>query len=169
MDISGIAIIDLQQVTEKIDLEYYVVIDQLNRNFKALLGGAPATGIYLDLCRQLCALVSSIMEERRAILVPYLMELQHKEADGHNCSTCSGGCKVQHGIYVASLSGSHAKLRAMIDDVQRCRTSVGEGDAGYRISIYELTVTNALLDLFELEEQQLIPEIVKAQKAIHAY
>jgi hypothetical protein len=161
---------DLQSLTVKIDSEYYEVIEQLNaRIVKALTGADIVAGTYFDLCNELSLAIGSVVDERRSVLVPYLIQLQEKKADGHNCSTCSGGCKVQHGVYIATLINSHTQIRNMMDRISRLRdlhSAPGQSDT---VILYESVLMNMILDLFDMEEKELIPEIIKAQKAINAH
>lgn len=161
---------DLQNMAARIDSEYYELIEQINsRIANALSDAENLTGVYFDLCRDLSAAVKSSMEDRRLVLVPYLAQLQEKEAGGHNCSTCSGVCKVQHSVHIANVTGSHVHIRDILDRIAGLQDFNEPTEKGDTVILYESVITNMILDLFELEEKQLIPEIVKAQKAINAH
>jgi hypothetical protein len=161
---------DLQSLTAKIDSEYYEVIEQLNARIgKALTAAGSAVGTYFDLCNELSLAIGSVVDERRSVLVPYLVQLQEKKADGHNCSTCSGVCKVQHSVYIATLINSHAQIRNIIDGISSQRDIHDVPGQSDTVTLFEFVITNMILDLFDVEEKELIPEIIKAQKAINAH
>lgn len=170
MNTTGTVDAQLKYIITKIDIEYYTVIKDLNYRIAAALAAAgDVPGEYYELCRELSEVVKTLVAMRQSSLLPYLDELQRKKADGHNCIACSGGCKVQHNMYLVDIAGSHTQLKQMIGHIDRARILADPYEAQGMVHLYETALVNTLLDLFEVEAKQLVPQIVQTQKAINAH
>jgi hypothetical protein len=165
-------IADLRSLAVKLEHQYYEVIESINKRLSGFLSNADATeGAYFDVCRDLVAKMDFLVNSRKASLLPYLEQLHGKERDGHNCSTCSGGCKVQHGVYIGNISSSHTQVKDVLKELREVKKAGVSNGGKYadKVMLYEASLINMIRDLIEEEQKELIPAITQAQKNINAH
>jgi hypothetical protein len=75
---------------------------------------------YVALCNKLIAEVQHYIGIKKTHLVPYINSLFEKEADGHDCKSCTGtgSCSMEHDIQLAELTQSHVHLNNIIGRLQ---------------------------------------------------
>src|SRR4051812_22091438 len=103
----------LSEVAGQLHVNYYSILRELVRNADEMLRAIEKIDIdqitrgYTGVCEQLLRNISSFLKERSESLTPYLADLQHKNAEGHDCGSCSGLCEMGHTSHVAMLKTSH--------------------------------------------------------------
>eukprot|EP01012_Entosiphon_sulcatum_P032011 TRINITY_DN40748_c0_g1_i1.p1 TRINITY_DN40748_c0_g1~~TRINITY_DN40748_c0_g1_i1.p1 ORF type:complete len:179 (+),score=21.79 TRINITY_DN40748_c0_g1_i1:73-537(+) len=112
------------------------------------------------------------IETRQTVFLPYIDELFNKSATGHNCSTCSGRCEVQHGIKLLELNTTLEQLRSIAADLKTTLPSLANTAYKGELKILHNEVEllhNVINELLYLESEVLIPKIKEAQNSINAY
>lgn len=171
--------LDLGTLTEKLDKEYYQVLAALSRNaakYVAALHQEDTESMleaYKALCNELLAQMDHQLNIRRNVVLPYIKELEEKSASQHDCSTCSGKCHVGHAVHLAELKESHQSIKDKLYHMHKAALPLYANvdlPADYRKLRNELAMMETTLsELFYLEEANLIPGIVAAQKTINAF
>jgi hypothetical protein len=170
---------DLNSLIGTLSKDYYSIIDAMCKtaiNLVDELGQDEAntsTVLYLSLCTKLLDQVSDLINLRTGILLPYVQELYTKQEEGHDCSTCAGGCSFNHTSQLIGLKESHHKIKEILYRLPMVALplySDTDYPVGYKTLRNEMMLMDtALTELFYLEESSLIPKIMEAQKHIHAY
>ncbi len=129
--------------------------------------------LYNSLCQRLVSEIREQMQYRQTILMPYLSELEQKQQSGHNCLTCSGGCRINHTGQLQQLKSAHQHIKEILYRIQQVATPMQQ-DLKYanpicRILVNEIAqLDTTLTELFYLEEAILIPKIMELQSRINA-
>jgi len=168
----------LKQLSERLDKSFY---DKINTLCGIALKYADklkdlevqkSTSQYVTLCSRLINEVQKFIAIKKDHFLPYVQSLSEKEDGGHNCASCSGGCTVQHDLQLQELKQSLLQLKDVIYRVQMVALPL-YSDSIYP-DVYRLLrnhmalIENTLTELFSVEQTQLIPKIVDAQKNINA-
>jgi len=131
-----------------------------------------ATSQYTTLCNALIQEIKQCLAVRKEIYIPYIQTLVHKIADQHDCSSCSGSCKVNHDMQLLELKASHSNIKGILYRLQMVSLPLYSETIypdAYRILRNQMAlIENNLTELFFLEEHYLIPKVVEAQKVINA-
>ena len=168
----------LKPFTEKLCNEYYNSIEILSNNAKrqaervTTLESETTASEYAQLC---CAIIDDLkkhLNERKEKFIPYIHQLTEKAAANHDCTACTGSCKLRHDLQVMELKESNEAAKKVLHRLQLAtlplysQTRVPDE---YRIlrnrmAIIEMNMT----ELFFLERSYLIPKVIDAQKTINA-
>jgi hypothetical protein len=170
--------LELKPFVEKLDNEFYHTIEKLCAVAKkqairlSELEVRQATSQYISLCTKLIEEIESYINYRKQELIPYVQELSGKEENGHDCTSCTGNCKMPHSFALSQLKESHTHIK---DTLQRLQMAVLPlysetiyPDAYRVLRNHMALIENNLTELFFFEESFLIPKITEAQKNIHA-
>lgn len=169
---------NLNQLVDRISTDNYDEIINLchsaARQIEKLenAGLQHATTQYTTTCGELIKEVIMYITERKERVIPYLKELSHKAETNHDCSTCSGGCKVNHDLHLIELRASHSAMRSILNRLQVVGLPLYSDTVfpdAYRVLRNQMVlIENGLTELFFLEENYLLPKVVDAQKRINA-
>ena len=170
--------IGLTDFMEKLSEECYSALEKLceSANTQAVkldgLESQQATSQYTTLCSKLIAEIRQCLKTRQDIYIPYVHELAEKAEKEHNCSNCSGTCKVNHDMQLLELKASHNNIKSILYRLQMVSLPLYSETIypdAYRILRNQMAlIENNLTELFFLEEHYLIPKVVEAQKIINA-
>lgn len=168
----------LQPFAEQLQSEYYDVIGTLcekaarqSEKIKAI-ENSETQRQYVTQCEAIIIEIQKHIGDRKATYIPYVNSLSEKVKDNHNCSTCSGGCKVNHDVHVLELNMTNDELKKALARLHMITLPLYSETLfpeEYRVlrsnmALLELNTT----ELFLLENNYLIPKIVEAQKRINA-
>ena len=123
-------------------------------------------------CLMLAGELAAFIAERKQLYMPYFIELSEKNATGHDCSTCSGRCDMQHTAKMIELEISLEKLRNTIDYVDgEIANLLNAQAAGDMIRLQSLMrqMTGLAKELIGLETKSLVPKLKEAQMKINAH
>jgi hypothetical protein len=166
----------LADLIDKVNEIYYEPIEMLARHINQycehlrsnylLEGHLP----YISLCDELVIVAKKLVNHRRGVFIPYLNELAEKDIAGHDCSTCSGRCNVQHGSKLVDFTISIQEVREAIDHLPIDDMNI---DSGHNTALkslhYKATLLESLIkDVLLVEGDMLHSRIKDAQKSIHA-
>jgi len=168
---------NLTQLVDRISADNYDEIVDLCRSAEKQIeklenaGMQHATTQYTTTCGMLIKEVIMYIIERKETVIPYLKELSHKAENNHDCSTCSGGCKVNHDLRLIELRASHSAMRSILNRLQVVALPLYSDTVfpdAYRVLRNQMVlIENGLTELFFLEENYLLPKVVDAQKRIN--
>lgn len=169
--------LSLQELTNKLMAEYYESIERLCTDvydqvekIKAL-DPARMNYAYLKQCYTVIDGIKALLNERRERIIPYLTSLTEKVTLGHDCSSCSGGCKVSHDMHLLDLLEASKKLKSIQADLQLLSLPLYADTLfpdQYRVLRNLLALVGSdCIELFFMEENYLIPKVIEAQKAIN--
>ena len=131
-----------------------------------------STSQYTTLCNALIREITQCLAIRKEIYVPYIESLIHKVVDNHDCSTCTGSCKVNHDMQLLEIKASHNTIKGILYRLQMVSLPLYSETIypdAYRILRNQMAlIENNLTELFFLEEHYLIPKVIDAQKTINA-
>ena len=132
----------------------------------------PATSQYTTLCDKLTTEIIDCLKARADVYLPYINSLAEKVISDHNCSECTGSCKVNHDMQLMEMKASHANLRTIINKLNMVSLPLYSDTIypdTYRVLRNQMAlIENMLTELLFLEEHYLIPKITDAQKTINA-
>ncbi|GAA4466397.1 hypothetical protein GCM10023093_20480 [Nemorincola caseinilytica] len=167
----------LSDLTEKLRIEYYESIERLCTDAREqvekirTLDPTRIDPVYLRQCHSVMDSVAASLAERRDRFVPYLQRLWEKVATEHNCTNCSGSCKLDHDIQLFDLSAATKKLKSIQGELQLLSLPLYSETLfpdQYRVLRNLLALIESdIVELFFLEENYLIPKVIAAQKAIN--
>lgn len=170
---------DLKSLVNKLNVDYYSVLAGMCNTATTLVEGLEqqepnqSTVLYMSLSKKLLEQVKDLITLRTEMLLPYAVELHAKEVEGHDCSTCEGGCSFKHSTQLIGLKESHQKIKEILYRLQMVALPLYtemEYPTEYKVLRNEMMlIDTALTELFYIEEASLIPKIMEAQKNIHAY
>ncbi len=131
-----------------------------------------STSQYITLCNNLIADVRACIIDRREKYMPYINSLSEKVATNHDCTGCTGSCKLNHDIQLLEMKSTHSNIKSVLYRLQMASlplyTETIYPDA-YRVLRNQMAlIENSLTELFFLEEKYLIPKVAEAQKIINA-
>ena len=159
-----------------LDTDYYTLLEELCKKATSLSLKHPtdyeSTEIYTNLCMGIIQQIKQIVEERKAVIVPYMNELSEKSSSGHDCQNCSGGCKVNHSFHLKQLEDSHYNIREMLHRLQKLALplySEEQYSNAYKLLRNEmLLIDTTISEMFFIEESLLIPKMFDAKNIINA-
>jgi len=168
----------LKPFTEKLQLDYY---DSIENFCKAAYRQAQKIKSmeksesqlqYVVQCEDVIAEVEKHIKSRKETFIPYIHELSEKVKDAHDCSNCSGGCKVNHDMYVLELNVTNDGIKRALSKLQMITLplySEANFPDQYRLLRSNMALLEtSLTELFFLENNYLVPKIQDAQKSINA-
>jgi hypothetical protein len=170
--------IALQIFIDKISQDYYGSLEILCKNAQQQiyklenLQLKESTSPYTTICSKLIAEVKICMKDWSEKYTPYLQSLSEKVATNHNCTACSGNCKLNHDIQLLELKTAHSGIRSLLNRLQMVSLPLYSETIypdSYRILRNQMAlIENSLTELFLIEEKYLIPKVIQAQKSINA-
>ncbi len=127
---------------------------------------------YVLQCERIVDDIDKHIRERKRTYMPYISTLSEKVKDNHNCTNCSGNCKINHDVHVLELSVTNEELKKVMSRLHMITLPLYSETIfpdEYRLlrsnmALLETSVT----ELFFLENNYLIPKIIEAQKKINA-
>ncbi len=168
----------LSLCAEKLGLECYDPLEKLCESAQKQvhklegLESQLATSQYTTLCDKLITEIIDCLKARRDIYLPYIKSLAEKVVADHNCSECTGSCKVNHDMQLIEMKVSHSSLRNIINKLNMVSLPLYSDTIypdTYRVLRNQMAlIENMLTELLFLEEHYLIPKIIEAQKKINA-
>lgn len=170
--------IALKPFTEKLQQVHYNSIETLCQNSRkqcnkiknAEKSDAPLQ--YVSLCESVISEIEQHITNRKLIYIPYAQQLSEKVTDNHDCSSCSGGCKINHSMHIADLNASNEEMTKVLARLQMATLPLYSETLypdEYRVLRSNMTLLETgLTELFFLESSYLIPKIADAQKNINA-
>ena len=170
--------IDLAPCAERLSKECYDPLEKMcihtQKQVSKLEGleSQLVTSQYTTLCNKLINEILDNLRTRKDTYIPYMKSLAEKVEAEHNCSTCSGGCKVNHDFQVLELQASHQNIKTILNRLNMVSLPLYSDTIypdTYRVLRNQMAlIENMLTELLFLEEHYLIPKIVASQKAINA-
>lgn len=129
--------------------------------------------LYIQPVHKLVNEASQYLRFSRILLLPYLDELVKKQSENHDCRQCAGSCSVRHTVQIQNIQEAHRKMKqARLELNHAVWPSYADAgpDAAY-LPLREivLQLETVIGELNQLEESELIPLILEAQKNIHAH
>lgn len=127
---------------------------------------------YVMQCENIISDIKRHVQSRKDVYIPYVHTLSEKVKDNHNCSSCSGNCKINHEVHVLEMNLTNDDMKKVLSKLQMITLPLYTETIfpdEYRLlrSNMALLETN-LTELFFLENNYLIPKIAEAQKHINA-
>jgi len=169
---------ELKPFAEKLQSEYYDSIEILCANTRKQsdkIRGIDSMGSalqYVTQCEKIVADVEKHVKDKKAIYIPYVHSLVEKVADNHNCSKCTGSCKVNHEMHIWELNATNEEMKKVLNRLQFITLPLYSETLypdEYRLLRSNMTLLEtSLTELFFLENNYLIPKITGAQKSINA-
>ena len=168
----------LKPFVEELQNDYYNAIEnqcaatrrQVNKIKK--LGVSDSSMQYVLLCDEIISETEQHIKNRKGIYIPYVHSLAEKARDNHNCSNCSGNCKINHDVHVIELNATNDEMKKVLSRLQVITLPLYSETIypeEYRLLRSNMTLIETnLSELFFLENHYLIPNIVEAQKSINA-
>ena len=168
----------LKPFAEKLLNEYYSSVEVLCNNAKGQaekvnsLETETTASEYAQLCCNIIDDLGQHVEGRKKRFIPYVHELVERTVDNHDCSSCTGNCKLGHEMQVTELNESNNLAKKILHRLQLASLPLYSQTMfpdEYRIlrnrmALMEMNMT----ELFFLENTYLIPKIIAAQKKINA-
>ena len=168
----------LQPFVEKVLNEHYNSLEALCANVKkqiskvSRLETQQSTSQYTLLCNGIIEETEQYINIRKEKYIPDILQLAEKASASHDCSSCTGNCKLNHDMHLLELKASNDIMKNMLNKLQIASLPL------YAETIYPeeyrllrnqmaLIETN-LVELFFLENNYLVPKIAEAQKSINA-
>jgi len=171
--------ISLEELAEHLNLNYYEPLGAMTAQASVRLMHLQQADLhentrkYTEVCSQVLECAMSYLNEYKQSLLPYVKELYLKERNGHNCGTCSGGCDIRHKAYLFRLHDLHTQLRKLLYDLQTAALPLFSPiayPAAYRDLRDEMLLLDALmLELFHIEEAELMTKIIQSQRKINIH
>lgn len=170
--------IALKPFAEKLQSEYYESIEALCANTKKQcnkmknLEKSSSSLQYVVSCEQIISEIEEHIKNRKTIYIPYIHTLVEKVNDNHNCSTCTGKCKINHDMHIMDLTASNQSMSRVLHKLQMVMLPLYSDTMfpdEYRVLRSNMTLLEtSLTELFFVENNYLIPKIADAQKNINA-
>ena len=169
---------ELKSFAEKLTLEYYDSIEILCGDIKRQsdkikgLELSESSLQYVSQCEKIIADIERHVKDRKRIYVPYVKTLSEKVRDSHDCSNCSGGCKVNHDMHVLELNATNDDMKKVLSRLQMITLPLYSEtlfpDEYRRLRSNMTLLETNVAELFFLENNYLVPKIVSAQNSINA-
>lgn len=170
--------IALKPFAEKLQSEYYESLETLCANTKKQcdkmknLEKSASSLQYVVSCEQIISEIEEHIENRKTIYIPYIHTLVEKVNDNHNCSTCTGKCKINHDMHIMDLTATNQAMSRVLHKLQMVMLPLYSDTMfpdEYRVLRLNMTlIETSLTELFFVENNYLIPKIADAQKNINA-
>lgn len=168
----------LRPFAEKLVNEYYNSLETLCGNAKTQAKKVHNLEIeqmasdYATLCNNVILETEHHIHARKEKIIPYVHELSEKVSSSHDCSNCSGSCKLNHELQVVELNASNTDMKKMLSRLQLASLPLYSQTIypdEYRILRNRMALIEMnLTELFFLENNYLIPKIIEAQKTIRS-
>lgn len=165
-------------LVEQLKVEYYETIErlcaiakkQVDRVERLETGNAASQ--YILVCNNLITETAQHIKNIKEKYLPYIEELSGKVTNKHDCSHCSGGCKLNHDMQLIELKASNNTMKNMNSRLQMASlplyTETMYPDE-YRLLRSQMTLIEInLTELILLENDVLFPKIRAAQRIINA-
>lgn len=168
----------LSAVVEKLRTECYEEIEKLCSSASMQLAKLQSTDVqqstsqYTATCESIITGVKQIISDRKEKYIPYLNSLFTKVSENHNCSGCTGSCKLKHELHLVELDATHATIRKILSRLQMTGLPL-YSDTTYP-DMYRVLrgimvlIENCLAEIYFIEENYLLPKVIEAQKLINA-
>lgn len=131
-----------------------------------------ATSQYTILCGNLVDEIAAFIQSRKEKFLPYIESLLEKAAANHDCTGCTGNCKLNHDMQLLELRLSQKNINSILYRLQLASLPLYADTIypdAYRVLRNQMAlIENNLTEVFFLEEHYLIPKIIEAQKSINA-
>ena len=163
---------------EQLKTRYYAATDEVCANARKQtdkirrLKPADSPLQYVLHCERVLSETETYIRNRQAVYIPYVYKLSEKVADDHNCSMCSGNCKLEHDSHVLELNATNDMMRKVLNNLKMSSLPLYSETLypdEFRVLRTHMTLLeNHLTELVFLENNYLIPKIREAQKSINA-
>ncbi len=168
----------LLQLTDKLHKEYYnsvsLICESARKQAEKIekLEVTKGPSQYINNCKDFIQEIEAFIKERTERYVPYIQQLSEKSTTNHDCTNCSGGCKLNHDMQLLELRVSCQAVKSMLNRLQMLSLPLYADTMypdAYRVLRNQMVlIENSLSELFFLENNYLIPKIVEAQNSINA-
>ena len=169
---------DLQPFVESVLDVHYNTIKELCISAKRqttklkVLETHGVTSQYILLCESIIAETQQYIGMRKERYIPYILKLSEKAAASHDCSNCTGNCKLNHDVHLLEIQASNDLMKKMLGKLQMATLPLYSDTIypeEYRVLRNQMALIETnLTELFFLENNYLIPKITEAQKSINA-
>ena len=171
------AYFSLPELIEVIHTDYFDTLSRLCSAAKVYIEKINSSSLswddvaYVKITEEIIRSVIDYINRRRMVFIPYIQELVQKDTAGHNCSTCSGKCSLQHNARLIEFKMQLSQLKEKINPLIKASLQI------YKTTNHEDLITlNDEMDLIDymvhelllIEEGCLMPKIEEAQKSINA-
>ena len=170
--------ITLQELTDKINMDWYASLKKLCESAEKQadkLNGLElqqSTSQYTTLCTKLIAEIEACLLARTDFYIPYILQLSKKAEELHDCSNCTGNCRLNHDVQLLELKASHNNIKNILYRLQMVSLPLYSETIypdAYRVLRNQMAlIENGLTELFFLEGHYLIPRVTEAQNQINA-
>ena len=167
----------LPALAEKLEMDYYIPVRSLCEEALGLAmvinknGGTQSpTRIYTNFCLNLLYTIGHDMAHRQNVLLPWATALHEKNEPGHDCSTCTGICKLTNDVDINSIAEANTVIIDSLCRLHKLAMPVhlfAGQPATYKELRYKmLALHTALLEVFFIEESVLFTAVtdLKAQQ-----
>ena len=165
----------LPEFAEKIKVECYDPIERLCENAGKQIQKLEAlelqqsTSNYTSLCKKIIEEISHCLAVRNEQYIPYIKQLGEKADTKHDCSSCTGSCKLNHDVTIVEMKASLSNIKGILYRLQMVSLPLYSETIypdAYRILRSQMAlIENSLTELFVIEDSRLIPKIIEAQKS----
>lgn len=168
----------LETFAEKLQTDYYSAIGALCEQVKKQavkikkIEKSESSLQYVLSCENIVSEIERHINGRKDIYIPYVHTLSEKVKHNHNCSNCSGSCKINHDVHILELNVTNDEMKKVVARLQMITLPLYSESLfpdEYRVLRSNMTLLETnLSELFFLENTYLIPKIAEAQKSINA-
>jgi len=127
---------------------------------------------YTLACNSIITETEQYIRARKEKYIPYMLTLSQKADTQHDCSTCTGSCKLNHDMQLLELRASNELMQKTLKKLQIASLPLYSETIyadEYRLLRSQMAmIETSLSELFFLENNYLIPKIQEAQKNINA-
>jgi hypothetical protein len=168
----------LSAISEYAEAHYYAEIEFMCSNILNYISQVMemdvhgAMALNAVLCEQIVDEVIEAIKIRKADFKSYFILLAEKQQGGHDCSTCSGTCHMEHSLQLMNLKASHNKMESVINRLRTEGTPLRdiEYPALYAVVRQQMAaLEKKLVELSLYEESSIIPGVIRAQKHINVH
>ena len=168
--------VSLKDLVEKIRIDYYNPISVLCKDSGRLITEIRSSEIsydsrYMAISEMIIKETINYIDLRTTVFIPYINALAQKDVEGHNCSSCSGTCELQHSTKLIDFSTQLQQFKEKINDLIKASSKIYKRDENDSLKTLHNKITllhNIVTELLYVEEDALLPRIKGAQKNIYA-
>ncbi len=178
MKYDGFSGIELKTFAQTLQTEHYDSIEQLCADIKKQakkingLEQSETSTQYVSKCEKIVSDIENHVSGRKGIYIPYVDKLSDKVKDNHDCTNCSGTCRVNHDMHIMELHATNESMKKVLSRLQMISLPLYSEtmfpDEYRRLRSNMTLLETSIAELFFLENNYLIPKIADAQKSINA-
>ena len=157
--------LSLPEFVEKMQDECYGPIERLCKNARqqadklGTLEFQQPTSNYISLCQKLTEEVIHCLAVRKEQYIPYIKKLSEKADAKHDCSGCTGNCKLNHDIIIVEMKASLSNIKSILYRLQMVSLPLYSETIypdAYRILRNQMAlIESSLTELLAIEDSHL--------------